>query len=226
MAARGRREQNALVVHFPSCQRLRIRCTVLPTRQGAPHMATETFILDTSGRVAGDIDGLAVWYEFDDLTPFAQGYVADHLEGLNLLNGLSLGFRDLASETLQSMISDCDAFAGGARAAVLQRQQRGPQILNPARRWDLREHRVSLPTALHGRRRQGSPHRGRLAMRHETPKPAEATAFRFKCVECKRPSRLCELDDEMKCEACGVPFVDPESFGPSEAELRKYERTY
>lgn len=35
-----------------------------------------TFKLDTSGRVAGALsDGLAVWYEFDDLTPFAQGYV-------------------------------------------------------------------------------------------------------------------------------------------------------
>lgn len=33
------------------------------------------FALDTSGRVAGDVGGLAVWYEFEDLLPFAQGYI-------------------------------------------------------------------------------------------------------------------------------------------------------
>jgi len=80
--------------------------------------------LDTSGRVAGDIDGLAVWYEFEDLAPFAQGYVEAIFAGLehpgyidvepgNTDAGhIPVGFRHLAPEALAMILRDCEGLSG------------------------------------------------------------------------------------------------------------------
>ena len=80
------------------------------------------FTLNTSGRVAGDIDGLAVWYEFEDLDPFTQGYVealfasacADlhtgHLAGHDRIRfpaGHPRAFSDLSPEALAMILRDC-----------------------------------------------------------------------------------------------------------------------
>jgi hypothetical protein len=77
------------------------------------------FTLDTSGRVAGNLEGLAVWYEFEDLDPFTQGYIEalfasdvvdDDPEVPPLTLGRLKGFSDLAPETLQRIVTDCERF--------------------------------------------------------------------------------------------------------------------
>jgi hypothetical protein len=37
---------------------------------------------------------------------------------------------------------------------------------------------------------------------------------------------LCELNDQMLCEACGTPDADPENEEPSAAYLRRFEGTW
>lgn len=48
----------------------------------------------------------------------------------------------------------------------------------------------------------------------------------FKCCDCETPTNLCDLNDDMQCEACGPVDLDPEDFAPSESELRVSERTF
>lgn len=77
----------------------------------------DTFTLDTSGRVAGTFEGLAVWYEFDDLHAFTQGYVGTGLSEWHaalLARAISRRctvvlpqFRHLAPATLAEMMADC-----------------------------------------------------------------------------------------------------------------------
>lgn len=70
-----------------------------------------TLELDTSGRVAGHHAGLSVWYEFDDLSPFMQGYVeALFAELQRLLDAQRYGiwaraaYHMLAPETLKRIM--------------------------------------------------------------------------------------------------------------------------
>lgn len=80
------------------------------------------YTLNTSGRVAGVEGGLAVWYEFDDLAPFAQGYVEALFRGVQVRNAIGARippgspipallrnrFSDLAPETLALIRRDCE----------------------------------------------------------------------------------------------------------------------
>jgi hypothetical protein len=70
--------------------------------------------LDTSGRVAGDIDGLAVWYEFEDLSPSAQGYVE------------ALFASAWADE--DELIADLIGAFDGPAGMFDERDERGPQF--------------------------------------------------------------------------------------------------
>lgn len=99
--------------------------------------------LGTSGRVAGDIDGLAVWYEFEDLSPFAQGYVealfASHRQDLGTATYYAndqrewrdAAFSDLAPEALAMILADCDRWIQLYPAT-------GRGTANGARFWELR----------------------------------------------------------------------------------------
>lgn len=74
-----------------------------------------TFTLDTSGRVAGDHAGLTVWYEFDDLSPFAQGCVEALFASIEYpaaqdTRYLDKGFSDLSPEALAMILRDCELF--------------------------------------------------------------------------------------------------------------------
>jgi hypothetical protein len=84
-----------------------------------------TFTLDTSGAVVtahgGDVGSLAVWYEFDDLSPFVQGYTEAMFASAvgtpefwandrNAGYPDGVGFSDLAPETLAAILKDCEAF--------------------------------------------------------------------------------------------------------------------
>lgn len=81
------------------------------------HEQTAGVALDTSGRVAGDVGGLAVWREFEELSPFQQGYVKAALHRLSVdllaqwLDDVDAyrapAFRDLAPEALAAMLKDC-----------------------------------------------------------------------------------------------------------------------
>lgn len=78
---------------------------------------TSEFSLDTSGRIAGHHGGLAVWYEFEDLSLFAQGYVEAALSTLTQgdeEDGLYwvARFSDLAPATHAAMLKDCNEWAG------------------------------------------------------------------------------------------------------------------
>lgn len=95
-----------------------------------------TFQLDTSGAVHfaaryAKAHGLLTFYRWEDLSPFAQGYIEalfassyDVLPGFmatvdqpeaNSLRTRPVGFSDLAPETLARIIADCEAMveAGG-----------------------------------------------------------------------------------------------------------------
>jgi hypothetical protein len=75
--------------------------------------------LDTSGRVAGTHAGIAVWYEFEDLSPFQQGYVealfADMrrlgIEGHREFEYRDNRFSDLSPAALAMIIRDCEGQA-------------------------------------------------------------------------------------------------------------------
>jgi hypothetical protein len=84
-------------------------------------LPAEAPALDTSGRVAGNFEGLAVWYEFEDLTPLAQGYItamlrdwvsrvdANRSQRSVYLRPSVVSFTDLAPETLATILKDCEA---------------------------------------------------------------------------------------------------------------------
>jgi hypothetical protein len=85
---------------------------------------TNSVTFDTSGRVAGTLfDGLTVWFEFDDLSPFCQGFVEAAFA--SLLDGFSnheretslAGFSDLHPATLARVMEDCEK-AGGVRRFI------------------------------------------------------------------------------------------------------------
>ena len=48
----------------------------------------------------------------------------------------------------------------------------------------------------------------------------------YECAGCDAQVRLCDLNGDWLCEACGEPLVDEEDFAPSEAELRRDNSTW
>lgn len=103
-----------------------------PGRAGAAaeqvgKVMAQQFTLETSGRVAGDYAGLTVWYEFGDLSPFAQGYVEALLRDYGhvcegrprgsgehpMLRSMIMAhrqaaFSDLHPEALAMILRDCE----------------------------------------------------------------------------------------------------------------------
>lgn len=71
------------------------------------------FTIDTSGRVAGDVGGLAIWYEFDDLDDFTQGSALAVLGAFGealTADGhtvIDVRFDRLSPETLARIVADC-----------------------------------------------------------------------------------------------------------------------
>lgn len=109
-----------------------------------------TFTLDTSGRVITELsEAFETYYEWGDLSPFTQGYVAallgDFEDGLTYEDcqeapagvppARPAGFSDLAPETLARIIADC-AHIGGSPSATFE---------SGARHWEMRANGALQP---------------------------------------------------------------------------------
>jgi hypothetical protein len=75
-----------------------------------------TTLFDTSGRIAGEVGGLAVWYEYEDLTKFDQGTIEAIANWWHYNVGAhgpqELRYVDLHPETLALIIRDGEKAAG------------------------------------------------------------------------------------------------------------------